>query len=133
MMAQERLKMKPADFLLINSAPRSGQFPNYDADAFRELVRWLQGQGKSVVTTEPTGLCPSTIEAGLSVWDIGRLSIDCGWILSVNTGPMWPTFNIWTDTKPRIVWCQIHEFPLGDQTATLTRIEDAYQVIERFM
>lgn len=124
-------RMGRFDVLLVNSVPRSGQFPNYDGQAFRGLVSWLLDHGKTVVTTEPTGLCPSTIEAGLSVWDIGRLSIDCGFIASVNTGPLWPTFNIWTEDKPRIVWCQIHEFPLNDRTVTLTRVDQAYDIFRK--
>jgi hypothetical protein len=84
--------------LVINSAPQSGQFPEFSHDGFDRIIAQLHAAGHCVYTTAPSrtkdALC--TLDLGSSVTDIGRLSADhIDAIIGVPTGPMWPTFNIW--------------------------------------
>lgn len=84
------------DFLVINSAPKSGQFLGFNANDFNELIGLLIGRGYSVVTTAPSAHnVPCTQKSNLSVSAIGGLSLGCKYIVGVSTGPSWPTFNIW--------------------------------------
>ena len=121
---------KAFDFLIINSQPRSGQFPAFNQHEFKVLTCHL-AKSYRVITTEPTGYAPSTIEAGLSVSQIGSLSRFCHSIISVNTGPMWPTFNPYTNTKLRIIYCNVHHFPLTDHTITINNIPDTYNILNQ--
>jgi hypothetical protein len=109
--------------LLINSRPMSGQFQAYDTNSFAALVKWIQDEkGLNCITTEPTCLCPSTIEAKLSVAQIGALSRRCKVVMAVDTGPMWPTFTAHNDNELRIVFCDRHIFPLTDNTVTVNAV-----------
>lgn len=83
------------DVLLVNSAPQSGQWREFDRAGLAALALDLQRAGRSVVTTEPVAGLPSTLLAGLSVTGIGRISQQCRAVVAVSTGPSWPTFNIW--------------------------------------
>lgn len=116
---------KPVDFLVINSRPLSGQFRNFSAAGFVELVRRLIDQGHSVVTVEPTGLCPSTIEFNFNVSQIGAVSRYCRYLLAVNTGPLWPTFNVWNRNtiELRIIYCTIHNFPLTENVVSCNAMD----------
>ena len=84
----------PYDYLIINSLPCSGQLPSYDHFWFVRKVQALIKQGKSVITTIPTGECPATLEMGMSISDIGALSRRVSHIIAVDTGPMWTTYNV---------------------------------------
>lgn len=118
----------PFDYLIINSRPGSGQFPAYDPDQFIELTKYLASNHR-VITTEPTGYAPSTTEANLSVSQIGSLSRFCHTILSVDTGPMWPTFNPYGNLRLRIIYCNLQYFPLQDNCITINNIPDTYQLL----
>lgn len=82
------------EYLVINSAPMSNQLPDYNPRFFENLVRNLCNDGKKVVTTSPTGLCPCTLDHYFTVTDIGVLSKSVQHIIAVDTGPLWTTFNV---------------------------------------
>ena len=82
------------DYLILNCPPRSGQYPNFSLDRFKLKVEQLQAHGHEVWTVEPTGICESTREHGMDVSEIGNLSNYCNHIIAIDTGPLWPTFNI---------------------------------------
>ena len=85
------------DVLVINSRPCSGQFRAYDSvDCMDGLIYSLAERWR-VVVTQPTQVpgVPCTMDWGLSVTGVGRLSLNCPRIIGVATGPMWPTFNVW--------------------------------------
>jgi hypothetical protein len=48
-----------------------------------------------VITVYPTKLCPSTLEMHMSVSEIGNLAQYCQYIVAVDTGPLWTTYNQW--------------------------------------
>jgi len=81
------------EYLVINSAPMSNQLPDYNPRFFENIVRNLCNDGKKVVTTSPTGLCPCTLDHYFTVTDIGVLSKSVQHIIAVDTGPLWTTFN----------------------------------------
>lgn len=85
------------DFLLINSAPQSGQFTGYSAKAFDDLYRLLGQAGHTVITTERTVFSDAhcTRKRGYDITAIGRLAQSVKHIIGCVTGPMWTTWNIW--------------------------------------
>jgi hypothetical protein len=118
--------------LVINSQPNSGQFPVYRQDDFVNLVRYLQeARGLKCITIQPTGLCPSTIDHGLSVTQIGALAQHCRAIIGVDTGPMWPTFAANSlGVALRIVFCHRQIFPLTDNCITLGSLNEVPAVLD---
>jgi len=82
------------DYLIINSPPASGQLPSYNPQWFVDQVKQLHENGHSVVTTHPTKLCVCTQDYNMTVCDIGALSSKVKHIIAVDTGPLWPTYNV---------------------------------------
>lgn len=82
------------DYLVINARPYSNQLPDFSPYTFDKMVRNLLNNGHQVITTHPTGMCNSTLNWGFDVTQIGNLSNYCKHIISVDTGPLWPTFNV---------------------------------------
>ncbi len=80
------------DFFIINSPGASGQF-SYIPNDFVELVNKLKCMGFSVITTEKIKGFESTRERGMTLKDIGNLSIGCKNIISVHTSPMATALN----------------------------------------
>jgi len=87
------------DYLIINSPPASGQLPDYTPQFFENRVKNLLNEGKTVVTTYPTGMCQCTLDYGQDVTGIGALSNMVKHIEAIDTGPLWPTFNIFNKDK----------------------------------
>lgn len=118
-------KFKPFDYLIINSPPRSGQFPNFSLDRFKLKVEQLQDQGYEVWTVEPTGICESTREHSMDVSEIGNLSNYTNNIISVDTGPLWPTFNttnVKTIESRVIIGMTFKAFSLAPNTIASQRV-----------
>ena len=59
-----------------------------------------------MVTTAPTGMCPSTLEQGMDVTSIGALSNRVTHIEGIATGPLWTTFNVFNQlsVKSRVIY-----------------------------
>lgn len=87
------------DYLLINSPPQSGQLPDFSQEYWINRAKSLGNEGKKVITTYPTGVCESTLERRMTITDIGNLSLYVNHIESVDTGPLWTTFNIFNKDK----------------------------------
>ena len=120
------------DVLVVNSAPLSGQWRGFDPADFRKLVRLLLDSGRDVWTTAPTGIAgaPCTAEHGFSVTAIGRLSQHCNHIVAVSTGPSWPTFNVWNQAIPRVLFID-HERLTGlvQNITHHAKIDDARETL----
>ena len=112
------------DYLVINSPPNSGQLPDYQPEFFHSLVREYLNNGKSVITTHPTGMTECTLDLGFSVTDIGSLSRSVDHIIGVATGPMWTTFNTYNlaTVKTRTFYCAHQTVNLTDNTTTLHKL-----------
>jgi hypothetical protein len=69
---------------------------------------------------------------GLSVTEIGHLSLHCHTILMVSTGPSWPTFNIWNqDTvMHRIILLEPERVNLAPNTTHCATIDEAAEVLK---
>jgi len=108
------------DYLIINSPPQSGQLPDYHPDFFIKMAQNLKNEGKSVITTMPTGVCENTLDMGFTVTDIGALSRNVDHIVGVATGPMWTTFNIFNlnNVLSRTFYCAHQTVNLTDNTST---------------
>jgi len=83
------------DFLVVNSSPRSGQF-TYKQEEMDELIN-LIAKKHSVIVTQKTDVpgVECTADYGSTVTSIGNLSIRCQNHICINTGPAWPTYNLW--------------------------------------
>ncbi len=125
------------DVLVINSPPGSGQFNDYNAYELGNLASAISAKGFKVVATHelPSHVCnvDCTKTAGLSVTQIGTLSLHCHTILMVSTGPSWPTFNIWNqDTvKNRIVLLHPERVELSPHTFHCASVKEAAEVLDK--
>ncbi len=118
------------DVLVISSRPGSGQFQGYDESSLVELAKRIQNNGSQIITTSPAYSLPHT--HGLSVTDIGALSLHCHTILMISTGPSWPTFNIWNqDTvMNRIILLEPERVNLAPNTTHCATIDEAAEVLK---
>lgn len=91
----------PFDILAINANPQSGQCPHYSGSEFDGLLLQLVAKGHRVLATNPTTACPW---GNFSFAQIGNLSTRASLILGVATGPMWATFNIWSQSVRRYIF-----------------------------
>ena len=80
------------DAIVINSPPLSGQFQNFSAQGFIDLIRLLQVKGMRILSTAPTGICACSQPHDVS-W-IGAASTTAQLIVGASTGPSWPCFNV---------------------------------------
>jgi hypothetical protein len=124
-------KIKPFDFLIINSSPLSNQILDFDDNYLIKLTSQLVSTGYSVITTHPTGFAKSTLEMGLSITEIGLLSSFASIILGVPNGPMWPTFNIYNKflVKCRIIWLTNEVLKLTDNSICVRSSEELSLVL----
>jgi len=108
------------DYLIINSPPTSGQLPDYHPNLFTNLVREHLNNGKTVITTYPTGMCECTLDRNMTVTQIGNLSNYCDHIIGVATGPMWTTFNTFNhySVLSRTFYCAHQTVNLTESTIT---------------
>jgi len=80
------------DAIVINSPALSGQFQNFSAQGFIDLIRLLQVKGMRVLSTAPAGICACSQPHDVS-W-IGAASTTAKLIVGTSTGPSWPCFNV---------------------------------------
>jgi hypothetical protein len=123
------------DVLMINSIPGSGQWTGFSDWEFSNLAIRLHDKGLKVIPTQPVGggqKIISTSQRGLSVTDIGHLSLHCHAILMISTGPSWPTFNIWNQEsiKNRIILLDNERVNLSPNTTHCRTIDEASEVLK---
>jgi hypothetical protein len=126
------LKFVPFDVLVVNSIPMSGQWRGMDVTALNTLIQTL-AQRYDVVTTRATGLDVLATEniPGFTVTDIGALSLFAKRIIMVSTGPSWPTLNVWTKDKFRIVLQDTETLGLTTNTHQCATVEEAQRVLKK--
>lgn len=79
------------DFLIGDSAPSSGQYrewADHTKAPLQPLIDALRNAGHSVVTTSDLK------EAGWSISEIGKKSVDYHHMIMVPNGPFWPTLSV---------------------------------------
>lgn len=87
------------DILLINSEPLSNQ-TNYSKTEYIDFVNDCKNKNYSVISTSKIDDVPCTMDSGMSIMDIGKLSTKCKSIVGINTGPLITCLNIWNTKKP---------------------------------
>jgi hypothetical protein len=118
----------PFDFLIVNAKPLSNQFPEFSPESFADLVQGLVRRRYKVMTTHPTGFCPATVESNLSITGIGGISRFAKHIVSIMTGPMWPTFNVFATPQTRVVM-HSHEELIATNTYNFKTFDEAVRFI----
>lgn len=116
------------DFLVVNSVPLSGQLRAFRGDPHHltPLIEELAAKYRVIATNpveRPAGASSAppiwcTQDYGLSVTDIGTLSLHCPHLLMVSTGPSWTTFNVWNrqTVKLRVIMLDDEQLNLGGNT-----------------
>ncbi len=126
------------DVLIINSAPGSGQFNEFNAYAMAALANEIAAKGHKVISTAPvppgaTASVLSTTTESLSVSQIGQISLHCPVILMVATGPSWPTFNVWNvkTVTNRIIFLTEQWVNLAPNTRHCRTIAEARPILQQ--
>ena len=108
---------RPWDVLVCNNSGMSAQLRGWKEDDWDDIMERLLKSGRSVVCTQPTRTgAISTLEHRLSVTGVGNVSTRAERIIGCPCGPMWPTFNVWNNDKPRIVLLSRETVALGTRT-----------------
>jgi hypothetical protein len=125
----------PFDILFVNSQPGSGQWLPFNPRELQRLAIDLSDRWQTVTTARMDtrfygGVC--TEDYGLSVTDIGNLSMYCHTILMVSTGPSWTTFNVWNQdsVKNRIILLEPERVNLGPNTMHCSTVDEAAEVLK---
>lgn len=122
------------DFLVINSKALSGQIDN-NLKLFDPLFEYLLSKGYKVISTEKTRYNEilSTVEYGLSLVEIGNLSLKCKNIVGVHTAPIIYTFNKWNIDKIK-QWILFQSngvhYTFKDRVMTFKSLNDMNKVIK---
>jgi ADP-heptose:LPS heptosyltransferase len=129
---------QPWDVLIINSPVGSGQFKHWTPDYFDGIINSLVASGKTVISTYPskTGI-PCTQDEKLSVAGIGNVSLKTPVIISVSTGPMFTTLNVFNRSSVRLRIIlrdhqnpnEVEDFQSPDPFIPLKTREDVMQVL----
>lgn len=105
------------EILFIAAAPRSGQVPGYDQGSMNTLCDELSERHKVIEISDRT--------KKITMAEIGRISGKSRLIVSVATGPMWPTWNVWSTTAQRIIMLEPMRIDFGipcDHASNVTQI-----------
>lgn len=86
-------KFKDLDILVINAAPQSAQYGNFDAERFKEACIKLSKKYKIASTSEADPSISCTMRDGLLLQDIGAISTHAKYIIAVQSGPIVPCYN----------------------------------------
>lgn len=130
------VNVEPFDFLVVNSVPMSAQWRGFDEVGLNDLIQGLVNAGHDVITTRKSGIdgAPPIAELlpGATVTDIGRISrlAQLG-IIMVSTGPSWPTLNVWTRDKFRIVLQDTETLGLTTNTFQCATIAQAKTALRK--
>lgn len=103
------------------------------------IIDLLCEAGHNVVTTQPYQTKttsfqspPCTSQHGLTVTNIGNLSLRCKNIIMVSTGPTFPTFNIWNidSVKFRLIFLDKQKMNLPGKMIHIGTIESAIKELK---
>lgn len=136
------LSRQPLDFLVINSAPCSGQFRaylsgpggSYNPEYCDEMIARIADR-YSVIVTAPTKVpdVPCTLDYGLTCTGIGHLSLFCKYLVMISTGPSWPTFNVWNrfHLKLRVALLDTETLNLAPNTVEVQTVDQALHELRK--
>jgi hypothetical protein len=114
------------DFLIINSPPLSGQVKNYNPKFLIDLNNNLKKNGFSTLIINSLN---SLNDKKLTLIEIALISKKAKYIIGIPNGPMWLTFNTFTDKNLifRLVLLSEQNLELGKNCITLN---SDYQIIK---
>ena len=119
------------DVLVCNNSGMSAQLRGWKEGDWDDILDRLLAAGRKVVCTHPSRTrAACTLAHGLSVTGVGNISTRADRILGCPCGPMWPTFNIWTNDKPRIVLLSRETVDLGTQTRHARTKGELIQILQ---
>lgn len=101
------------DFLVVNGRPGSGQFDYSEQDSIRLIDRLAQKYEVCVTNRCPVSKVFCTEDHGMTVTDIGNLSLWSRALILGATGPCWTSFNIWNQQTYRLVVLRDIEINFG--------------------
>ncbi len=123
------------DFLVVNSRPCSGQLMAYDKLEYMDPLIAELSRSFLVITTQKSDVdVPCTQDFHMSVHGIGRMSLQCRYIVGVATGPLWPTFNVWNQesVELRLVLLENEDLSdLGRNVVQVGTVEQAMAVLRK--
>ena len=112
------------DVLIINSAPQSNQWRDYNAEGFLWLQRELRKIGLVTINSE---------ELRANGWNIAAtaaLASHCKYVIGTAHGVLWPSLNVWTakTMKRWIAFCGTGESLNGlhPNVVTCAQIPEAF-------
>lgn len=125
----------PINVLLVNSTPLSYQWTE-DLDPLHKLVNRLKGR---IVTTEypPPSLIecpvPCTRTEAPKLIDVGAVAIDAKFVIGIDTGPMIPTFNVYSHATHIVCHNAVnYDFPEHPRTVTVQDYAQLEVALNRF-
>jgi hypothetical protein len=120
------------DVLVCNSSMMSSQVRGWKDADWDDIIQRLIQKGQRVVCTKPSRTGTTcTAEHGLSVTGIGNVSMRVDKIIGCPSGPMWPTYNVWTKNKSRVVLQGTETVALGTDTTHARNKGDLVMILER--
>ena len=120
------------DFLVVNSAPMSGQFRGFNQGEMDALAVDLSSR-YDVITTSPVKNAVCTRAAGTTVSGIGNISLHVKYIVMVSTGPSWATFNPFNleTVQKRIILLDTERINLAPNTVHVSSVAQARAELEK--
>lgn len=111
------------DCLVINSPPQSNQLKRMGGFDLDRIIQSLMKKGHSVIATAKNGY--NAPVAGLSLMDIGSLSLGCKNIIGVATAPLWPCLNIWNDAAYKLFFLDDERVNISPNTEHAETYDEA--------
>lgn len=114
-LAEESIDTNKYDYLFINSIPMSGQCTTYSVQEMSRLLRKILSKNKTIITTMKIEGLPCTLDRGMTVVEIGKLSKNVKNIIAVNTGPLHLCMNKWSlsNINNFVIWSTAETFNYG--------------------
>ena len=111
------------DVLIINSAPQSNQWPQYDAEKFLQLQRELRKKGLRTINSDELRA------QGWPIAVVGALAGQCQYVIGTAHGPFWVCRNVWANKTLKSIVAMTGNNEnldgLGANVHTTTEIMDA--------
>lgn len=86
----DNLASASVDVLIINSAPQSNQWPEYDPEKFLQLQRELRKKGLRTINSDELR------QQGWPIAAVGALAGQCKYVMGTAHGPFWVSLTKWT-------------------------------------
>lgn len=112
------------DILFVNSDPISSQFSYLESD-LNDVIDKLSKKYR-LITTKKYKSISSSSDNGLSLYQIGQLSLSCKCIIAISTGPSWPILNLenFKNKKPILLLGDSENVNFSAQSKMASSVDD---------